>query len=175
MTEPDLNPAAHGAVLVDSATGKQIRPWETINDTAGRPCVIQRIVSRPDGDFVLISFPGHAGTHLVSPEELGVRVAMTTIEGLHHFDIPIDGQHHTINLSGKPIDVTVNEDRTIMHVVAATDALDPERDRTFKVYSFHPSMLGRMEELPAGEVPRGDTGFRPDRWVFGLYELVRGR
>jgi len=100
---------------------------------------------------------------------------MNDIEGIRRFEIPIDDQHHTVKLSGNPIRVDVTEDRTTMLVWAATDTSDPERERTFRVYPFHTSLFGRMEVLPGDAVLRGETGFRPDRWRWSLYELVRGR
>lgn len=99
---------------------------------------------------------------------------MSDIESIHRFEIPMDDQHHTVKLSGNPINVEVNEDRTTMIVWAATAPSDPERDRTFKVYPFHTSLLGKQERLPGDAVLRGDIRWA-DGWRWSLYELVDGR
>jgi hypothetical protein len=58
---------------------------------------------------------------------------------------------------------------------AVTDRVGQDRERTFQVYPFHRSLLGRQLELPGGAVLRGQTGHRGDGWRWSLYELVEGQ
>ncbi|WP_431921054.1 hypothetical protein [Nonomuraea jabiensis] len=94
---------------------------------------------------------------------------------VHHVEIPIDERPHRIRLRGEPLHVAVTADATGMRVWTATDDFGPDRERTFQVYPFHPSLLGRQQELPGDAVPRGRTGHRSDGWRWSLYELVDGR
>ncbi|WP_433241482.1 hypothetical protein ACQPYK_11330 [Streptosporangium sp. CA-135522] len=59
--------------LIDNTIGEEIPCWTRVPDQEGRSCLVEHLVDRWDGKFVLISH-ADACAHLVPPASLGARI-----------------------------------------------------------------------------------------------------